>query len=90
MDHYSGQSYEHRRDWLEQKLTDTASVFAIKLCAYAVMSNHYRVVLHVRPDIAAEWSDLEVVCSGQVILAADLEEFQKNSSALFGVNPPLC
>ena len=60
-DHYSGRCYEHRRDWLEQKLLDVASIFAIRLCAYAVMSNHYHVVLHVRLDLAAEWSDLDVV-----------------------------
>ena len=29
-------------------------------------------------------------CSGQVKLATDLEEFQKSSSVLFGVNPSLC
>ena len=60
-DHYSGRCYEHRRDWLEQKLLETASVFAIKICAYAVMSNHYHVVLHVRPDLVEQWSDYEVV-----------------------------
>ena len=60
-DKYSGKNYEHRRDWLEAKLLDTANVFAIKLCAYAVMHNHYHVVLHVRPDIASEWTDLDVV-----------------------------
>jgi len=61
VDHYSGNDYEHRRQWLENKLHSTADAFAIKLCAYAVMSNHYHVVLHVRPDIAREWSDREVV-----------------------------
>ena len=61
VDHYSGKSYEHRRAWLEQKLLSTASIFGIKLCAYAVMSNHYHVVLHVRPDLIASWSDKEVV-----------------------------
>jgi REP element-mobilizing transposase RayT len=61
VDHYTGQSYEHRRSWLEQKLLDTASVFAIKLCSYAVMSNHYHVVLHVRQDLAESWSNQEVV-----------------------------
>ena len=60
-DHYSGKDYEHRREWLETKLLSTADVFAIKLCAYAVMHNHYHVVLHVRPDIASDWTDLEVV-----------------------------
>jgi len=61
VDRYSGNDYEHRRQWLENKLHSTADAFAIKLCAYAVMSNHYHVVLHVRPDIAREWSDREVV-----------------------------
>jgi len=60
-DHYSGKSYEHRRGWLEYLLLRTANVFAIRLCAYAVMSNHYHVVLHVRPDLSNNWSDLEVV-----------------------------
>jgi len=40
IDHYSGNDYEHRRDWLEKKLLDTAKVFALKLCAYAVMRNY--------------------------------------------------
>ena len=60
-DHYSGKCYEHRRDWLEGLLLKNADIFAIKLCAYAVMSNHYHVVLHVRPDIAAAWSDEDIV-----------------------------
>jgi len=53
--------YEHRRQWLEDKLHQTASAFAIKLCAYAVMSNHYHVVLHLRPDISSKWSRRQVV-----------------------------
>jgi REP element-mobilizing transposase RayT len=61
LDRYSGNDYQHRRDWLEDKLLATAEVFAIRLCAYSVMSKHYHVVLHVRPDVARSWSDLEVV-----------------------------
>ena len=60
-DHYSGKDYEHRRKWLEDKLHLTAKAFAIKLCAYAVMSNHYHVVLHLRPELSDNWSDREVV-----------------------------
>ena len=60
-DIHSGQSYEHRRAWLERLLLLASDVFAIKICSYAIMSNHYHVVLHVRPDIAKTWSDLEVV-----------------------------
>jgi hypothetical protein len=37
IDNYSGQSYEHRRGWVEKRLLFLSSVFAIDLCAYAVM-----------------------------------------------------
>ncbi|MBX2849132.1 MAG: hypothetical protein KTR16_12475 [Acidiferrobacterales bacterium] len=36
-------------------------MFAIRLCSYAVMNNHYHVVLHIRSDIAEQWSDYGVV-----------------------------
>ncbi|CAK3668340.1 hypothetical protein [Vibrio crassostreae] len=36
-------------------------VFAIDVCAYAIMSNHYHLVLHVNTANAESWSDEEVV-----------------------------
>lgn len=60
-DTHSQTDYEHRRQWLETKLHHTARIFSIKLCAYAVMSNHYHIVVHIRPDDAAKWSPREVV-----------------------------
>jgi REP element-mobilizing transposase RayT len=61
IDSYSGQSYEHRRGWVEQRLLFLASVFAIDICAYAVMSNHVHVVLHVDVEQAHAWTDADVV-----------------------------
>ena len=60
-DKFTGQSYEHRRQWIEDKLLELATIFAIDLCAYAVMHNHYHVVLFIDKDCAELWSDLEVV-----------------------------
>ena len=37
-----------------------AAIFAIDVCAYAVMENHYHTILRTRPDIVATWSDREV------------------------------
>lgn len=61
-DAQSGNSYEHRRQWIRDRMRALADVFAIDLCAYAVMSNHYHVVLHVDRRVAEGWSDAEVIC----------------------------
>ena len=59
-DAYSGRSYEHRKDWVEKRLLALAECFAVSLYAYAVMSNHVHVVLHVDPQAIKDWSDEEV------------------------------
>jgi REP element-mobilizing transposase RayT len=60
-DAYSGQNFDHRRQWLVDRLKQLASIFAIDICAYAIMSNHYHVVLHVHSQRVAAWSDDEVM-----------------------------
>jgi len=52
--------FSHRKAWLVERLRFLASVFAIEVCAYAVMLNHYHAILRTRPDIVALWSDREV------------------------------
>lgn len=59
-DAYTGTSYEHRRQWIEDRLMLLAEVFAIDLCAYAVMSNHVHTVLYINAAKAHGLSDLEV------------------------------
>lgn len=59
-DHYSGQDYEHRRQWVVDRLALLVDVFAVDLCAYAVMSNHYHLVLKVDRHRALAWSPEEV------------------------------
>jgi hypothetical protein len=39
VDHYSGQSYEHRHQWIADRIRLLSSLFTIDVCAYAVMSN---------------------------------------------------
>jgi hypothetical protein len=59
-DVYSGRSYEHRKTWVEERLLALAECFAVGLYAYAVMSNHVHIVLHVDPQVAKAWSEEEV------------------------------
>lgn len=58
-DQFTGKSYEHRRDWVSQRLHILASLFTIDICAYAVMNNHYHLV--VKLGASTELSDEEVV-----------------------------
>lgn len=53
-------SYEHRRAWVEERLLFLAEHFAVDIYAYAVMSNHYHIVLHFDPTAVRTWSDEEV------------------------------
>ncbi|MBL7000984.1 MAG: transposase, partial [Gammaproteobacteria bacterium] len=59
-DQHSGQDFEHRRQWIEDRLLALSSIFAIDIAAYAIMSNHYHVVLHIDKDQAVSWSTREV------------------------------
>jgi len=60
-DTLTGQSFEHRRGWIEEKLLELANIFALDVCAYAVMSNHYHIVLHINKDTAEQWSMTDVI-----------------------------
>jgi hypothetical protein len=60
-DPYAQRDYSHRKHWVLERLAHLTSIFAIDACAYAVMSNHYHLVLHVDRHRVREWSDQEVV-----------------------------
>ncbi|SDJ73611.1 hypothetical protein SAMN04488540_112107, partial [Ferrimonas sediminum] len=61
VDTYTGISYEHRRDWVEKRLLALSDAFSIDICAFAVMTNHTHLVLHVDAPKANAWSTLEVL-----------------------------
>ena len=60
-DDFSGKNHEHRRQWVVDRLKELTEVFAIEICAYAVMSNRYHVVLHINPDQCEFWDTREVL-----------------------------
>ena len=60
-DTYSGQNFDHRRDWLVERIKWQARLFAIDICAYAIMSNHYHLVVRVDREGASTWSEQEVI-----------------------------
>ena len=52
--------YSHRKGWVLERLQIQSQVFAIEICAYAVMSNHYHLVLYVDRARSKAWSLQEV------------------------------
>jgi len=59
-DAQTGRDFSHRRDWIRARIFELAEVFAIDVCTYAVMSNHFHLVLAVDQTRALAWSDVEV------------------------------
>ena len=60
-DHATGCNYDHRRQWIVDRIDFLSKNFAVDICAYAVMSNHYHLVLHVDYKRSLTWSAEEVV-----------------------------
>jgi len=61
IDRITGHCFEHRRQWIQDRLLLLADIFALDLCAYAVMSNHVHLVLHVDADQALGWTDQDII-----------------------------
>lgn len=61
IDKVTKKNYEYRRQWLEDRLLQASQVFAIDICAYAIMNDHFHVVLHVDEEQAKSWSIEQVL-----------------------------
>ena len=60
-DPLTGKSFEHRKPWMLARLKLLTDTFAIDLCAYALMSNHYHLVVRLDPHRTRAWSQQEVM-----------------------------
>jgi REP element-mobilizing transposase RayT len=64
VDESTGRDFSHRRQWIENRILDLSNIFSISVYAYAVMSNHYHIVLTVEPtflsdeEVAENWLKL--------------------------------
>jgi REP element-mobilizing transposase RayT len=52
--------YEHRKGWLEQRMFHLAQCFAVSIDAFAIMSNHFHLVVYYDPKDSYRWTDGEV------------------------------
>jgi hypothetical protein len=59
-DPVTGNNYDHRKIWIEEQLQRLAANFGIDLLCFAILSNHFHLILRSRPDVVATWDDTEV------------------------------
>ena len=59
-DKRTGRDYSHRKRWLVERMLGLVRCFAVEVDAYAVMSNHFHLVVHYDPKACEGWSDEEV------------------------------
>ena len=59
-DAFTGRDFSHRKALLLERLRHLSTIFAIDVCAFAILATHYHLILRTRPDLVAVWSDREV------------------------------
>ena len=86
-DKFSGKNFEHRRQWVIDRLGFLTDIFAIEVASYAIMSNHYHLVLRVNKDKATDWSETEVIARWKRLcrIPEVVIQYQKNPE-IEGVN----
>jgi len=64
-DTLTGESFEHRRQWLIDRIKKVTSIFAIDVCSYAIMNNHFHLVLKIGAN--DNWTDKQVLITWQTL-----------------------
>ena len=57
VDELTGRDFSHRKDYLEKRLFELCELFSVETFAYAIMPNHYHIVLYLDPLLPLSWSD---------------------------------
>jgi REP element-mobilizing transposase RayT len=56
-----GDGFEHRKQWIEDRLETLSRSFAVSVCGFAVLDNHLHVLVRLDVDAVSSWSAEKVV-----------------------------
>lgn len=70
-DQQTGRSYEYRKLWVIERIQQLTDAFCVEVAAYAIMSNHYHIVIYVNQNKAASLSDAEVAARWYKVFKAN-------------------
>jgi REP element-mobilizing transposase RayT len=59
-DALTNRDYSHRKAWIVERLRFLTTIFAVEVCTYSVLDNHYHLVLRILPSLVDTWSDRDV------------------------------
>jgi hypothetical protein len=45
IDSTTGENFEHRREWVDSRILELATIFAIDICAYALFDNEQGAII---------------------------------------------
>jgi REP element-mobilizing transposase RayT len=62
-DRLLNRDYDHRKEWVREKIKFSAEIYAIDVITFAILDNHYHLVVRTRPDVVAAMTNEEVVRS---------------------------
>lgn len=81
IDKATGRDYTHRKEWVVLRIKHLAQSFFVDICAYAVMSNHYHIVLKATPELSKNASDIELLDRWERVYPQDANKIRKLKSA---------
>ena len=56
-----GEGPNDRRVWIDRRLEELAQIFSIAVGGFSVTDNHFHALVRLDPEVAAGWSDEDVV-----------------------------
>lgn len=60
-DKLTGRNFDHRKEWLIERVKQLSSIFSIQIASYAILSNHFHLVMYIDTETALTWTDDEVI-----------------------------
>ena len=81
-DTQSGKNYDYRKKWLIDRIKQLTPAFAIDIEAYAIMSNHFHLVVYYDPNECRRWTDEEVVTRWLTAFPPRFDEDQDKQALL--------
>jgi REP element-mobilizing transposase RayT len=56
-----GDSFQHRKQWVEDRLEHLSQQYAISVASFAIMDDHVKLLLRLEPEMAKSWSGKQVL-----------------------------